>query len=100
MPPAYSAVKIKGRKAYELARKGKKVDLKPRRIKIYNIEVIDYEWPKLTLKINCGSATYIRSLARDIGRELKTGAYLTELRRTRVGNFKVENAVKVLDIKA
>jgi len=95
IPPDYSAIKIKGKKAYELARKGEKPKLEPRKIKIYNIKIINYEWPLLELKVQCSSGTYIRSLARDIGRELGCGAYLEKLIRTKIGKYSLKDAVTI-----
>lgn len=92
-PPAYSAVKIKGKEAYKLARKGIGVSLPPRKVEIKEIEILDYEWPYLSIRVVTGSGVYIRSLARDIGNELGTGGYLAELERTRVGDFTKENAI-------
>ena len=98
VPPQYSAIKIKGKKAYELARKGIDVELKSRKIKIYSIKILTYEYPILELEINCSSGTYIRALARDIGRELKCGAYLEKLTRTKIGKYSLKNAVSIEDI--
>ncbi len=95
--PAFSAVKINGERAYKLARKGKEVAMPERKIKIYNIEVLEYSFPKLKIKTEVSSGTYIRTLGEDIGKELKTGAYLTTLRRTKVGDFKVEDAKTLAD---
>jgi tRNA pseudouridine55 synthase len=92
-PPAFSAMKIEGRRAYELARKGHEVVMEPRPVRIYGIEIISYTWPHLRLRIDCGRGTYVRALARDIGDALATGGYLTQLRRTRVGSFAVEEAI-------
>jgi len=89
-PPAYSAVKIKGKEAYKLARRGQKPNLGPRPVEIKEIKILKYQWPYLKLKVTTGPGVYIRSLARDIGRELETGAYLAELERTRVGDFRNE----------
>jgi len=89
-PPAYSAVKIKGKEAYKLARRGQKPNLGPRPVEIKEIKILKYQWPYLKLKVITGPGVYIRSLARDIGRELETGAYLAELERTRVGDFRNE----------
>ncbi len=93
-PPAFSAVKIKGKKAYELARKGIKPDLKPRKIKIYDIECHKYKWPRLEIEVKCGKGTYIRSLANDIGQKLSCGAYLEKLIRTQIGPHTINNSVK------
>ena len=95
LPPDYSALKINGRPAYELARKGKEINLEPRPVRIYGIELIQYVWPFLSLRIDCGRGTYIRSLARDIGHALGTTAYLTALRRTRVGEYSASDAIQL-----
>lgn len=95
VPPAHSAIKIRGRKAYELARSGKRVKLDPREITIYKIEVLDYRYPILRIKTKVSSGTYIRSLARDIGWELGCGAYLTDLKRTKIGKFSLKEAQKI-----
>jgi tRNA pseudouridine55 synthase len=99
-PPAYSAVHVAGRRAYDLARQGKPVVLAARPVIIYGIEVIDYSWPKLDLRVDCGRGTYIRALARDIGAALDVGAHLVALRRTRVGEFLIENAKNLSEITA
>lgn len=85
IPPMYSAIKIKGKKLYELARQGKTLELTPRMVNIYDIDILEYDYPILKIKVKCGSGTYIRSLARDVGQELKTGAYLEALVRTKSG---------------
>lgn len=92
LPPAHSAVKVDGKRLYELARAGKEVKLKPRQISIYDFKITKTELPYLDFEVHCGKGTYIRSLAHDFGRELNSGAYLTTLRRTQVGEFSVENA--------
>jgi tRNA pseudouridine55 synthase len=92
-PPAFSALKISGRPAYKLARRGQPVDLKARDIRIDAMEIISWQWPLLKLRIDCGRGTYVRAIARDLGEALKTGGYLTELRRTRIGPFDVGQAV-------
>jgi tRNA pseudouridine55 synthase len=97
-PPAFSAVHVKGRRAYDLARAGVVVDLPERIVSVYKIELIDYTWPHLQLRIDCGRGTYIRSLARDIGQALNVGGHLVQLRRTRVGAFAIENAKLLKDI--
>jgi tRNA pseudouridine55 synthase len=99
-PPPYSAKKIKGKKAYELARKGMKTELSPVKVKIYQIEILNYSFPYLEIKVSCSSGTYIRSLANDIGEKLKAGGLIEELRRTKIGNFKVENAQKLSQINS
>lgn len=93
VPPPFSAIKIKGRKAYELARKGIVVNLKPRKIKIYSIKILKYKWPYLEIETKVSSGTYIRSLAHDIGKELKTGGYLEKLVRTKVGRFSINKSI-------
>lgn len=93
VPPAHSAAKIEGRRAYSLARQGATVELEPRQVNIYRIDVKRYEWPHLDLEIQCGKGTYIRSLARDLGQRLGCGALVETLRRTQVGPFTPERAV-------
>ena len=95
VPPRYSAVKVGGSEAYKLARKGEEVELKPRKRVVKNIEIIEYKWPILKLRVETGSGVYIRSLARDIGRELEVGGYLKSLVRTRVGDFGIESCLRV-----
>ena len=95
VPPIYSAIKIKGKKAYELARKGQKPKLKSRKIKIYNIKILNYKYPYLEIEVKCGKGTYIRSLAHDIGQKLNCGAYLEKLTRTQIGKFTTKNTVKL-----
>ncbi len=97
VPPKFSAVKVKGQKAYKLARKGKEVELKSRKVEVKEIEILDYKLPYLKLRFVTGSGVYIRSLARDIGRELGTGGYLYDLERTRVGDFTKEKCVALLN---
>lgn len=93
IPPAFSAIKIKGKKAYELARKGITPELKPRKVFIKKIRLIKYQWPFLEFEITCGSGVYIRSLARDLGNALGVGGYLQELERTRVGEYRLQDAL-------
>ena len=95
--PAFSAVKINGERAYKLARRGKEFSTPERKVKIYEIEILDYSFPKLKIRTKVSSGTYIRTLGEDIGKELGTGAYLTELRRTKIDKYKVENAQKLDD---
>lgn len=94
-PPAFSALKVKGRRAYELAREGKSVELNPRAVTIYALELVEYEYPKLILNVRCGSGTYIRSLGRDIGQSLGSGAVMTSLKRTAIGGFLIEDACSI-----
>jgi len=93
IPPMYSAKKINGKKLYELARQGKTISREPNRINIYNIKLIAYEWPNLTIKVESSAGTYIRTLARDIGEALGTGAYCDQLQRTKIGGYSVDNAI-------
>lgn len=95
LAPLHSAKKIGGKKLYDLARAGKADEsMRPmKHVKIEAIDVIDYAWPNLSIRVKCGSGTYIRSLADDIGRELGVGGYCEELRRTKVGDFDVKNAI-------
>jgi len=95
MPPIFSAKKIKGKKAYQLARRGVRVDLKPQKVKIYKISLLDYRFPFLKIKINCSYGTYIRSLANELGEKLGCGAYLENLTRTKIGDFSIKNAVEL-----
>ncbi|MCR5050824.1 MAG: tRNA pseudouridine(55) synthase TruB [Paludibacteraceae bacterium] len=96
-PPAYSAVWVNGKRAYELARKGEEVELKPKLLVIDEIEVLafDAETMQLTIRVVCSKGTYIRALARDIGERLGSGAYLTALRRTRVGTIQVKDCYTI-----
>lgn len=93
VPPAYSAIKVGGRPAYKLARKGEAPALPPRLVEIYRIDLLDFAGPVAELEIECGKGTYIRSLAQDIGQEMGCGAYLESLARTRVGPFTLESAI-------
>lgn len=95
IPPIFSACKIEGKRAYELARKGKEVELEPKQIEIYDISVLGFNPPYLSLEISCGKGTYIRSLARDLGTALDSGAHLTELVRLSVGEYTLDNAIKI-----
>jgi tRNA pseudouridine55 synthase len=92
-PPAFSAMKVAGRRAYDLARDGKPPELQPRTVQVYRIDLLGFAWPLLRLRIDCGRGTYIRAIARDLGEALGVGGYLTQLRRTRIGEFGVESAV-------
>jgi len=94
-PPIYSALKVNGRKAYDLARKGEEVELKARPIQVYELEVLAYKFPELKLKIVCGSGTYVRSLGRDLARRLGTEAVMAALIRTAIGNFRLEDALEI-----
>ena len=91
-PPAYSAIKIGGVRAYKLARQGKEVEMPTRQVTIHALELMSYTYPQVNIRAHVSSGTYIRTLAEDIGRELGVGAYLTALRRTRVGKYSVDDA--------
>ena len=97
IPPKYSAIKIDGQKLCDLARKNKQIpEIKPRDVEIYSIKLINFQAPDCAkIKVNCSKGTYIRSLARDIGEKLNCGAYLTNLTRTKAGNFHIENSQKL-----
>lgn len=97
VPPAFSAVKVAGKRAYKYARTGKEPELKPKPVKIHEIEFISLEGNLLTFKVVCGKGTYIRSLARDLGKALGSGAHIKTLRRTRVGQYRVEDCMKIDD---
>lgn len=93
VPPAFSALKIAGKRAYDLARQGKEVELASREIEVYGIQILAYDYPELRLRIECGSGTYVRSLGRDIARDLGTEAIMSELVRTAIGCFPIEDAI-------
>jgi tRNA pseudouridine55 synthase len=92
LPPKFSALKIAGRRAADRVRAGEDVRMRPRTIRVYSIEPLDYAWPLLRLKVHCGRGTYVRAIARDVGEQLGVGGYLTELRRTRIGEHDVAAA--------
>lgn len=92
IPPAYSAIQVKGQRLYKKARKGEEVELPPRQITIHSVEIQDFSLPKITVRVNCGKGTYIRSLAHDLGIELGSRAHITWLRRIDIGDFSVDNA--------
>jgi tRNA pseudouridine55 synthase len=94
-PPIYSAIKIDGQRAYKLARAGKTPELEPRPVHIYSIDLHSYSYPEVRFTVRVSSGTYIRSLVEDIGKHLGTGAYMSGLRRTRVGEFSIDDAVSV-----
>lgn len=95
IPPAHSAVHVQGRRAYELARSGVEFELSPRNVTIHEIDVLRYDWPELEIKVKCSSGTYIRSLARDIARDLGTDGYCKALTRTAIGRFEISQAVSL-----
>ncbi len=102
VPPSYSAVKVDGKRAYNMRRKGKPVELKAKKVKIEEIRLLDYDVRsrQLSIHVTCGKGTYIRALARDLGRALGSGAFLTSLRRTRVGSFDIARCVAFDDVAA
>ena len=95
--PAFSAVKINGQRAYQLARRGEAVSMPTRQIEIYAIEILSYNYPELIIRTHVSSGTYIRTLGEDIGKALGVGAYLTALRRTQIGDYQIKNAIKLSD---
>ena len=95
VPPVYSACKVEGRRAFDYAREGSDVELKAKELVIDEIELLSYAMPEITLRVVCSKGTYIRALARDIGQALNSGAYLTALRRTRVGDIRVEDCLPI-----
>jgi tRNA pseudouridine55 synthase len=99
IPPAYSAVKVQGNKAYELARKGISVELKPKLLTIDEMELLSFQPDEIKVRIVCSKGTYIRSLARDIGIALDSGAYLIQLQRTRIGDITLDKCLKIEEFK-
>lgn len=97
-PPAFSAIKINGQRAYKLARKGQLVEMPSRQVTVHSIEIIEYAYPALKIRTHVSSGTYIRSLAEDIGNELGTGAFCSQLRRTVIGELSIANAQQIDDI--
>ena len=95
VPPAFSAVKVDGHRAYLMARKGREVELKPKTLVIDSLELLDFAPEQITIRVVCSKGTYIRALARDIGEALGSGAHLTALRRTRVGSVGIENCLDI-----
>lgn len=98
VPPMYSAVKVEGKRAYKYAREGQEVELKPKLLVIDEIEVLDFSLPVLKIRVVCSKGTYLRALARDIGEALQSGAHLTALQRTRIGDVRLENCRQVGDL--
>ncbi|MBZ9652367.1 tRNA pseudouridine(55) synthase TruB [Psychroflexus montanilacus] len=98
-PPIFSALKKEGKRLYEFARKGEEVDIPERKVQIESFEILENNLPKLTFKVQCSKGTYIRSLAYDFGKALDSGAYLSELRRTRIGDYRVEDALSIEDFE-
>lgn len=98
LPPLHSAIRIGGKRAYQFARKGQEIDLKHRDVEVKEFEITGIALPEATFRIVCSKGTYIRSIARDFGNALGVGAYLTDLCRTRIGNFRLEDAQQVEDV--
>jgi tRNA pseudouridine55 synthase len=94
-PPAFSAKRINGQHAYDLARKGIEVKLEPKKVTVHSIDILSFEWPFVSLRIKCSKGTYIRSIAHDLGQKLGCGGYVKALRRTAIGEYKVEGAQKL-----
>ncbi len=99
VPPVFSAIKINGVRAYKKARRGETVELKPRKVNIYSIDILSYRYPELYIVTNVSSGTYIRALARDIGESLGTGAFLSKLTRERIGDYQLKDATRLEDLK-
>lgn len=99
VPPLYSAKYIQGKRAYEYARKGQQVNIDPVNINIKEFKLLSYNKPYINFRIICSKGTYIRALARDISKDLKSGAHITELRRTAIGDFKIENASSIKEFE-
>lgn len=99
IPPVYSAKNINGKRAYDYARKGEEIELKPNKITIKEIKLLDYQMPTITIKIICSKGTYIRSLAYDIGKRLNSGAHLIKLIRTRIGSYKLESSLTIEELE-
>lgn len=100
LPPVYSALKINGKRACDRVRAGQTVAMKTRKVRVNDVSLLTYAWPDLKVRIDCGRGTYIRAIARDLGDALGVGGYLTELRRTRSGDFRVENALQLDSLRA
>ena len=98
VPPIYSAVKVDGKRAYQKARDGEKMELKARTQIVYSFELTEINLPEVKFKVNCSKGTYIRSLVHDFGQAAKTGAYLSELRRTKIGDYSVNDAQSIDEV--
>jgi tRNA pseudouridine55 synthase len=94
-PPAFSAVKVKGRRAYDLARKGQKIKMNKRKVRFFAVRIESYKWPLLKINVHCGSGTYVRSMAHDLGAALRCGGYVLQLRRIKIGDHDIKDAVPV-----
>lgn len=100
IPPVYSAVKVKGKRAFDYARQGEEIELKPKKLVIDELEVLDFSLPILKIRIVCSKGTYIRALARDIGLALKSGAHLVALERTRIGEITVDKCLQIEELES
>jgi len=98
-PPVFSALKKEGKRLYEFAREGQEVEVPSRKVTIRNFEITQINFPEIDFKVNCSKGTYIRSLAHDFGKSLNSGAYLSLLRRTRIGKYSIENAIQIEDFE-
>lgn len=96
-PPAYSAIKVNGQRAYKLARRGEEVNIPERTIEIYSLDILDYEYPQIKIRVHVSSGTYIRTLAEDIGKQLQTGAYCSELRRITISQWDITQAMELTE---
>jgi len=99
VPPLFSAVKVDGKRAYKIARSGADAEIEPKQITIYSIELLEYSMPYIKIRVSCSKGTYIRALARDIGEKLGSGAYITSLRRTRVGDVTIDKCLTFKQFK-
>ncbi len=99
IPPVYSAKNVNGKRAYDYARQGEEIELKANKINIYELELLEYKFPIIRIKIVCSKGTYIRSLAYDIGKKLKSGAHLVRLVRTRIGSYKLHSSLTIKELE-
>ncbi|MBN2668908.1 MAG: tRNA pseudouridine(55) synthase TruB [Bacteroidales bacterium] len=99
VPPIYSAINIDGKRAYQIARKGETRELKSRSINIYNIEILEFNLPNLSIEVTCSKGTYVRALARDVGEALNTVAHITSLERTKIGNMNLNEAITIKELE-
>lgn len=99
MPPKFSAKKVNGKRAYDLARKGEEFTLKPKEVEVYDFKIVSFDWPRVEFSVSCSSGTYIRSLVHDLGQALKVGAYMDSLRRVQIGNAKIDDAVRISEFE-
>jgi tRNA pseudouridine55 synthase len=99
-PPIFSAIKVKGKRAYEHARKGEDIKLKPRNVIIREFEITDISLPEVSFRVTCSKGTYIRTLANDFGKALNNGAYLSSLRRTKIGDYSIENSLQIEEFES